>query len=318
MFSWDALPKPIYALAPMHEVTDTAFRQLLARIAKPSVMFSEFVSVDGLCHAEAHDRIIRYYLRFDAIERPLIAQIWGSDPEKFHTAAQMMAALGFDGIDINMGCPDRKVIASGGGIGLCRDAVRAREIIAATQAGARGLPVSVKTRLGFDAIDDAWVNTLIDAKPAALTLHARTKKELSRVPAHWDALTRFVLPAHQKGVILLGNGDVQSMRDGANKIMATGVDGIMVGRGVLGNPWFFDATKDAATVSLAEKLETLLLHAKLFDAYFNGIKTFSMIKKHVHGYVSGFDGAGQLRAAIMATTSVDELTTCIQAYLHTL
>ncbi len=290
----------------MHDVTDRAFRQLVSVIGKPDVMMTEFVSVDGLTHPHSQERLFKYYLSFDERERPLIAQIWGTDPDAFLKAARMIREAGFDGIDINMGCPDKKVVAMGAGVALANDPQRAGAIVAATKEGAGDLPVSIKTRLGFSSYDDAWIDALISFRPAALTMHARTKKELSRVPAHWDTLQDIAPRISKEHIPFIGNGDVVSYEDGIQKVASSGVDGVMVGRGILGCPWFFSSQKDQYETQDA-KLSVLLSHAYLFEKYFSGLKNFSMIKKHVKGYVSGFSGAKELRAKIMNTTSAQEI-----------
>lgn len=307
MFSWQSLPRPFFVLAPMHDVTDRAFRQLVSVIGKPDVMMTEFVSVDGLLHPASQERLTKYYLSFDERERPLIAQIWGTDPYAFLKAAERIKEMGFDGIDINMGCPDKKVVAMGAGAALINNPKRAHDIIVATQEGAGGLPVSVKTRLGFnDHIGELWIKVLIAARPAAITMHARTKKELSRVPAHWDILKRITPILKEENIPFIGNGDISSYEDAKEKIETSGVDGVMVGRGILGYPWFFSSEKDMYETQ-EKKLSVLISHAYLFEKYFSGLKNFSMIKKHVKGYVSGFSGAKELRAHIMNTHSAKEM-----------
>ena len=306
MFSWQSLPRPFFVLAPMHDVTDRAFRQLVSILTKPDVMMTEFVSVDGLVHPQSHDRLLQYYLSFDQRERPLVAQIWGTDPDAFLKAARMIRESGFDGIDINMGCPDKKVVAMGAGAALINDPTRALEIVHATKEGAGDLPVSIKTRLGFIQYSDAWIETLISSHPAALTMHARTKKELSRVPAQWERIKDIAVRMRKENIPFIGNGDISSYEEGKEKAVASGVDGVMVGRGILGCPWFFSSQKELYDTQEA-KLSVLLSHAYLFERYFSGLKNFSMIKKHVKGYVSGFSGARELRAKIMNTTSAQDI-----------
>lgn len=301
---WLKLKKPIFALAPMHDVTDTAFRQLIAEIAKPDVMFTEFVSVDGLVHPASQEKIIKYYLRYAEIERPIVAQIWGSNPQYFSQSAQLIEKLHFDGIDINMGCPDKQVVKLGGGAALMQNTSLAQEIVSATQESTK-LPVSVKTRLGFNNIDMNFIQAIADMKPAALTIHARTKKELSLVPAHWDVIAEMVPELHKKGVLVLGNGDVKSREDGFEKIVQSGVDGVMIGRGVFGNPWIFG--KEKKDIALEEKLRVLLRHVELFEKSFGATKNFNMLKKHVRGYVQGFQGAKEMRNKIMETKTIEEM-----------
>lgn len=295
----------------MHEVTDTAFRQLVARLGKPDVMFTEFVSVDGLCHEKSHEKIMRYYLRFADAERPLVAQVWGSDPEKFFRAAQMIRDAGFDGVDINMGCPDKAVVKSGGGAALITQPKLARDIIAATKEGAGDLPVSVKTRIGFSENEiESWMETLLAARPAAITIHGRTKKELSKVPAQWEVIARAAQLARGSGVLVLGNGDVRSLDELAVHATAAGVDGVMVGRGILGNPWFFSGH----IPSVAQRLEAIGAHARLFEEMFSGIKPFAHLRKHLHAYATGFPGAKELRMRLMLVKNADDVARSIEAW----
>ncbi len=295
----------------MHEVTDTAFRQVVARLGKPDALFTEFVSVDGLCHEKSHEKIVRYYLRFAEIERPLVAQVWGSDPEKFYQAAQIVRKRGFDGIDINMGCPDKAVVKSGGGAALIRQPRLAQEIIAATKEGADNLPVSVKTRIGFEKNEiESWMSALIAARPAAITLHGRTKKELSNVPARWDVIANAVHMAQGSGVLVLGNGDVKTMDDARAKINQSGVDGVMVGRGILGYPWFFSEI----IPSLEDRLNVIVLHAQIFEESFNGVKSFAHLLKHLHAYATGFVGAKELRMQLMHATNARDVARTVAVW----
>lgn len=295
----------------MHEVTDTAFRQVMARIAKPDVLFTEFVSVDGLCHEKSHEKMVRYYLSCTDIERPLVAQLWGSDPKKFSQAARMMQQLGFDGIDINMGCPDKAVVKNGGGAALIQQPRVAQEIIAAAKEGAGDLPVSVKTRIGFEKNEiESWMNALLEARPVAITVHGRTKKELSRVPAQWDVIGQAARIARGSGVLIVGNGDVRTMDDARAKISQSGVDGVMIGRGALGNPWFFSETAP----SLDDRLNTIVLHAEIFEESFAGVKSFAHLLKHLHAYAAGFVGAKELRVQLMHAKNSREVAQTVEAW----
>jgi nifR3 family TIM-barrel protein len=313
---WKNFKKPVFALAPMEDVTDCAFREMFAKYGKPDVMYTEFVSTEGLMHPEGRKKLA-VDLKFTQIQRPMVAQIWGTDPEKFYGAAQYAVELGFDGIDINMGCPQSKEIQAGACAALIRDHDLAIKIIRATQQGAGPLPVSVKTRLGYSKLDEMsdWVKCLLDTGIVELTLHARTKQEMSKVPAHWDKITEAVQIRDQMGTgtILLGNGDVISRQDGLDKIAATGVDGIMIGRGAFGNPWLF--RKDGYQSSIKERLTVMLEHAELFEQMFAGIKNFAIMKKHFKAYASGFDGAAELRQQLMEAKDLAETKNIIDNYL---
>jgi len=305
---WNDFKRPFFVLAPMHGVTDAAFRQVVAHYGKPDVIFTEFVSVDGLCHPKSQKKIVDYYLKYDDSQRPIIAQIWGSNPENFRQSAQYVSSLGFDGIDINMGCPDKNIVKQGGGAALIQTPKLAVEIIKSAKEGAGDLPVSVKTRIGFDKIMiESWIEKLIEAKPDAITIHGRTKKELSKVPTHWDKIGLVASIAKGSGIKIIGNGDVSSLKEGNDIAQKYELDGIMVGRAVLGNPWFFNPEVDYENVSLEQKIEALLFHARLFEKIFTGIKRFNHFRKHIKAYMSGFRGASELRAKLMQAKDSKEL-----------
>ena len=301
---WQTLKKPIFALAPMHDVTDAAFRQLLAEVAKPDVIYTEFVSVDGLNHPASQEKMIAHYLGYSEKEHPIVAQMWGNNPKYFQIAARLIEQLGFDGIDINMGCPDKQVVKLGGGAALMQNPDLAKEIIQATK-DATTLPVSVKTRLGFDTINFDFIREIITTRPAALTIHGRTRKELSLVPAHWDIIAQIAPEIKKEGIICLGNGDISSHTDALEKIKTSGVDGVMIGRGVFGNPWIF--SPQITEVSLIDKLRVLRRHTEIFKEVFEETKNFSVLKKHVRGYIHGFDGAKEMRNEIMDTKTLQEM-----------
>lgn len=303
------------ALAPMYDITDAAFRQTLISCGRPDVFFTEFVSVDGLTNPKSKEKLIKYLLRFENIERPLVAQIWGLDPAKFYEAAKIIKELDFDGIDINMGCPDKAVTKMGAGSALILTPELAKEIIAETKRGSQSgamdgteLPVSVKTRLGYtkNTIEE-WLPHLLEAKPAAITIHGRTMKEMSKVPAHWDAIGKAAEIAKGSGVLILGNGDVTSLADANEKAEKYKLDGVMIGRAVLGNPWFFNKTKTADSITQKERFEILLKHAELFEKYFTGIRDINMFKKHIKSHVSGFNGAKEIRMHLMNAKTFEEL-----------
>lgn len=305
---WDKLKKPIFALAPMANVTDAAFRKIIARYAKPDVMWTEFVSVDGLL-SEGKEKLL-VDLRYTEGERPIVAQIFGASPENFEKVAKMLVEMGFDGIDINMGCPVKDVIKQKACADLIRNPKLAQEIIAATKQGAGSVPVSVKTRIGFSKPEiDTWIPTLLETKPAALTVHLRTVKEMSKVAAHWELMTEIVglvkaLPTEDRP-ILLGNGDIATLTEAETKAEQYGCDGIMIGRGIFGNPWMFDRSK--ALIPISERMRAMIEHTRLFEKEFTGIKHFEVMKKHYKAYVNGFDGAKELRMQLMTAENADEI-----------
>lgn len=342
---WSKLPKPFVALAPMADVTDPAFRRVIAACGKPDVTWTEFVSADGLALApEAGRRKLLGDLQFSDAERPIVAQIFSSHPEHVESAARLCAEMGFDGVDINMGCPDKAIERQGCGSAMIKTPEVALRVIAAAKRGAGVVPVSVKTRLGYGVdILETWLPTLLSARPAAITLHARTRKELSTVPARWNRIADAVkirdewseangIPENER-TLILGNGDVRSLEDALEKGNETGADGVMVGRAVLGNPWFFakddlmrrfspffqsedyahkhggkafEAQAIPITPELiARRLETLATHIRLF-AELLPWKTFATMKKHFKAYVSGWRGAKELRERLMACSTGEE------------
>ena len=304
------------AIAPMANVTDAAFRKMLAKYGKPDVMWTEFVSTDGLMSAGRKNILID--LKFDKSERPIVAQIFGSKPENFYKTALLLQELEFDGIDINMGCPDRNVEKQGAGAALMKNPCLAQEIIRETIRGAGKLPVSIKTRIGYSKNELAvWLPTLLETKPAAITIHARTRKEMSAVPARWEHIADAVRIRNQydksnNKTLILGNGDIASYEDGLKKAGQTGADGVMIGRGLFGNPWFF---RPSFLPSIEDKLNALVEHTQLFEKLLLEHKSFDIIKKHFKAYVTGFKGSKELRIKLMSAKNATEVGRIINGYL---
>lgn len=287
----------------MANVTDAAFRFIIAKYGKPDVVFTEFVSCDGLVSKGKEKLLID--LMYLPVERPIVAQIFGAKPKNFYTSALLLQELGFDGIDINMGCPDKNVERQGAGARLVNNPKLAQEIILETKRGAGKLPVSIKTRLGYNKNNlGEWLPALLETEPAAITIHARTRKEMSKVPARWGAIAEAVRIRDKHGnlknkTLIIGNGDVKDLADAEAKIKATGADGAMIGRAVFGNPWLFNRAVDCAKIPLAEKLLVMVEHTYLFEKLLSGHKSFDNMKKHYKAYVNGFDGAKELRIKLM-------------------
>jgi tRNA-dihydrouridine synthase len=334
---WSNLPRPIMAMAPMANVTDAAFRRMFVECGKPDVFWTEFVSVEGLL-SKGRERLLPD-LWFSPSEHPIVAQIFGGKPEQFEEVAPLIKELGFDGVDINMGCPDRGVEKSGGGAALIKDPARAKEIIRALKRGvnvstganggekdAAALPVSVKTRLGYSktAELEAWITALLEEQPAALTVHLRTRAEMSDVPAHWELAPQIVALRDKISpkTVLLGNGDVRSLEDARAKTKDSGMDGVMVGAGVFGNPWFFsDQMPD-----VKERLERLVIHTELFEKLYRSdnpkpisqggrIKNFDIMKKHYKSYTPG---EKELRMRLMDAENAAEVREIVQDFLSAL
>ena len=311
---WEKLNRPFFALAPMANVTDAAFRRIIAKYGKPDVMWTEFVSADGLASPEGRGKLIADFAYTEA-ERPIVAQIFGADPKNIYRAAATIRDLGFDGIDVNMGCPDKNVVHQGAGAALIRTPELAQEILLAAKRGAGDVPVSVKTRIGDRENElDAWLPQLLEVEPAAVTIHARTRKELSLVPARWETVRQAVEIRNRLGsdALIIGNGDVKSVEDGRKLARESGADGIMVGRGIFGNPWFF-AGKTHADLELEEVLRVLVEHTELFERILSQ-KDFDIMKKHFKAYISGFDGAKALRVKCMGAKNAAEVEAIIGAW----
>jgi nifR3 family TIM-barrel protein len=304
---WKKLNKPAFVLAPMADVTDAAFRRIIAKYGKPDATWTEFVSADGLALApeEGRKKLLKD-LEYSEIERPIVAQFFTSRPENMRKAAELAVELGFDGIDINMGCPDRSVEKQGSGAALMRDSSRARELIRAAQDGASGLPVSIKTRIGYNApVLDTWLPEVLKEEPAVVTIHARTRKQMSKVPAQWEFVKRAAEIRDECGssALIFGNGDAEDLGDARRRVDEAGCDGAMLGRAIFGNPWLFSEK----TPSLKEKLEVMVEHTRLFEELLGEYKNFNIMKKHYKAYVNGFEGAAELRARLMQAENAEEV-----------
>jgi nifR3 family TIM-barrel protein len=308
-------------LAPMADVTDAAFRRIIAARGKPDVMWTEFVSADGLILApEAGRQKLLRDLVYTEAERPIVAQFFTSNPENMRKVAELAAQLGFDGVDINMGCPDRTIEKQGAGAALMKDPALARALIRAAKEGASNLPISVKTRIGFNKVElETWLPEILKEEPAVVTIHARTRKEMSKVPARWEFVKRAVeiRDEAKSSTLIFGNGDVVDLDDARKKCEETGCDGVMLGRAIFGNPYLFAKEKyPEGAEGLKLRLNTLIEHTKLFEELLGDIKNFSIMKKHFKAYVSGFDGAAELRGKLMEANTAREVENIIQEFLH--
>ncbi|KKQ77464.1 MAG: tRNA-dihydrouridine synthase [Parcubacteria group bacterium GW2011_GWA1_38_7] len=349
------MKKPILCLAPLADVTDVAFRHIIAKYSKEMskgafemprsqkapfdistyVTYTEFVSADGLVLApETGRRRLLKDLEYSEIERPIVAQLFSSNPENMKKVASLVMELGFDGVDINMGCPDKSVEKQGAGAALIKNPKLAREIIryaktgikeAAERLGKEEIPLSVKTRLGYNDDElESWLPELLAENPAAIIIHARTRKEMSKVPARWerirraveirDEVSRFNLDTQK--TLIIGNGDVLDVADAIKKCEESGADGAMLGRAVFGNPWLFSTHVPTAS----EKLKVLLEHIKLFEEKLGGVKNFAVMKKHFKAYLSGFPVGSdfrlkELRDRLMQTKDAKDAEILLSEYL---
>lgn len=305
---WHSLKKPIFILAPMDDVTDTVFRQIIGDLAAPDLYFTEFTSVDGMVSEKGHEPVSRR-LQFTKKERPIIAQIWGSDSEKFFKAAKMVKEMGFDGIDINMGCPEKSVIKRGMCSALINNLPLTTEIIKAVKEGGQ-LPVSVKTRIGFREIQTKeWLGFLLEQNLDALIIHGRTVREMSKVPAHWDEIAKAVKLRDELApqTLIIGNGDIESYQEGLEKVKTYGVDGVMIATGIFKNLWIFDKSGKKHVLTIEQRLNQLLKHTRLFVETWGQAKSFAILKKFFKIYISDFEGASELRAKFMETNSLAEV-----------
>lgn len=302
---WKKLKKPIFVLAPMADVTDCVFRQIIAKYGKPDVFWTEFVSADGLAHPQAQEKLL-IDLKYSKNEHPIVAQIFGSNKENITTAATLCFELGFDGIDINMGCPDKSIEKQCSGAAMMKNPKLAREIIQAAKKGGKGLPISVKTRIGYNKNEiETWIRELLEEDLAVLTVHLRTRKEMSNVPANWNLMKRIVeiRDEMKKDTLILGNGDVLNLEDAKQKVKESGCDGAMLGRAIFGNPWLFSSH----VPSLQEKLKVMIEHTKLFEKMLGKQKNFAIMKKHYKAYVNGFEGAKELRMKLMEAENAKQV-----------
>src|SRR5260221_4944794 len=300
----------------MEDVTDTVLRQVIARYGKPTVFFTEFTNVEGMfSKGEKH---VVHRLQYTEIERPLVAQIWGSQPENFSKAASKLIAMGFSGVDLNMGLPRQGPGGRRLCYGLINNRPQAKEIIEATKEGAAGLiPVSVKARLGFRTIDFDWIQFILEQKPAVLTVHLRTVSERSKVPAHWDKLKTVVemRDALSRETLIVGNGDIKSLNEARQKVAEAGADGAMIGRGIFENPFLFSDTM-IGDKTPAEKMHLLLDHMHLWQETWGTTKHFPTLRKFFKVYENGCTGAHVLRLLMMETHNPKATEQIQQDFLH--
>ena len=321
---WDKLPHGFTILAPMEGVTDAIFRQVVAKAGRPDLFFTEFTNVSSFASEKGRANALER-LEVVSTDAPIIAQIWGKNPEHFAELAGALKDLGFAGLDINMGCPDRHVNAAGGGAAMIRTPELAVECLNRARK-ATNLPVSVKTRLGYTYVDEyrTWLPTLLKEKPAALTVHLRTRKEMSKVPAHFELIPAIagLYKAFSPETKLVINGDIKDLAQvKALSAQYPQVDGWMIGRGVFENPYCF--TEHQATQQ--ELLDLLNYHLDLFDAKDAELKAqraqalsegldsevrglaFEPLKRFFKVYIHSFAGASELRAKLMECRNTAEV-----------
>jgi nifR3 family TIM-barrel protein len=356
---WQTLSKPIIGLAPMDGVTDQAFRQIIKKYGGPDIVYTEFSSVEGICHGAK--TLLKDFI-YSELERPIIAQVFGITPDFFRQTAVLLCQLGFDGIDINMGCPARNVAHNGAGAALIKTPELAVEIIKATQAGVadwlngktvedcadikpkiakvvkarhaqlspqfqqpRFVPVSVKTRLGFEEnIIDEWLPVLLEAKPEAIALHGRTLKQSYGGETDWQAIGQAAQLAQGSGVMILGNGDVKNKDEALEKAKLYNLDGILIGRASFGNPFVFKTSQELAKVPAEQKnmAQIALEHVRNFENISKDLEQAGLIKsvsffpmrKHLGWYIKGVKEASQIRQQLFQTNNSEEVEKILKKF----
>ena len=361
---WENLPQPIIGLAPMDGVTDSAFRYIVATYGKPDIVFTEFTNVHDICSGRLKTLDS---LRYSEVERPIIAQIYGKDPALFYQAAHVVCELGFDGLDINMGCPSKNVASSGSGAGLIRTPNLALELMDQAKKGIQDwaagqtlseiglkphalqaiaqlkaehpdliegqerapIPLSVKTRLGFDSnIIDEWSDVLIQGRPEVISMHGRTLSQMYRGQSDWEAIAQAATRIRKHGILAFGNGDIKNLTEAQQRIQDSGVNGVLIGRGALGNPWIFqginhvrEACSTGASInlhttepSIDEKFQAMIAHAQCFEAI-HGTERFVRMRKHLGWYCSTFPHAAAMRVQMVRTNGSQDVINILDAYL---
>ncbi len=314
---WERLPRPARILAPMEDVTDSVFRRIVARAGRPDLFFTEFTGADAL-FTKAR-RSVGKRLQFTAEERPIIAQIWGNNPENYFRAAGLIREMGFDGLDINMGCPMKKIIRKGHCSALIENRSLARELILAAIEGAGEMPVSVKTRIGLHSVKTAeWCSFLLELSPAALTVHGRTSAQQSEGCADWNEVARVVALRDEMGraTRIIGNGDVRSYVEADEKRERFGVDGVMVGRGIFENLFIFRKDgRNYGALSAEEKIGYFRRHMELYHETWGERRNYEVLKKFVQTYIREFERSTELVDAIMQTHAYEEADELLDRFL---
>lgn len=324
------LATPFYILAPMDDVTDTTFRQIISDCAKPDLFFTEFVNVEGL-QSPGRKKLLQK-LKFTKKDQPLIAQLWGKDPNNFYEVSKQIVngtlakelnlapGLNFTGVDLNMGCPQKKEVNTGTCAALINNRPLAKEIIKATKKGLKSkLPISVKTRLGFNEIDMTWIEFLLKQNIDMLTIHGRTKKQKSSVSANWQAIGEVVKLRDKISpkTLIVGNGDVLNKEQGNKLVIKYKLDGIMIGRGIFHDPFVFSGRDIWDELKKTKKLELYKKHVALFNhTWQNNERSIFTLNKYCKIYINGFDGAGVLRSKLMTADNTKELDKLLTLFIN--
>jgi nifR3 family TIM-barrel protein len=343
----------------MNSVTDHPFRHIQKKYGNPMLIFTEFTSVDGICAGAS--ALLKDFL-YDESQRPIIGQIYGRSPRNFYQTAIVLCQLGFDGIDINMGCPAKSIAHAGSGAGLIRTPSLAQEIVRATKRGVqdwvngatvrdcvdvpprmvkevetlhkrlptavqqrRPLPVSVKTRIGYDHSQiGEWIPQLLESEPVAITIHGRTLTQGYTGDSNWEEIGCAAKIAHGSKTLILGNGDLRSLEDAYERIERYGVDGALIGRASYGNPYVFwhEENPPRQQTSGCEPpnyamLHIALDHARLYQESFGHLDRYNFLpmRKHLGWYVRNLPGASHLRRTLVQTSNMEDAVMAIEEYL---
>jgi len=309
---YEKLKKPIISLSPMEDVTDTVFRQIVLSLGRPDLFYTEFVNVQGL-NGKGRERVI-HRLKYVGEEKPIIAQLWGADSKSFYEASKLISSMGFDGIDINMGCSVKNVVKSNAGSGLINvERKIVEDIIQGTKDGSKGLPVSVKTRLGWESVDLQWIGFLLEQSLDVLTIHMRTARGIGAIKADWSYMNEIVKlrDGIAPNTLIFGNGDVHSLKEANGLVESYGIDGVMIGRESISNPWVFTGREN---ISNEERLKVFKKHMLLYDQVWGNEKDFHGLKKFFRAYINGYEGATELRSLRMQSDSVDQVLEILENY----
>ncbi|MCA9343029.1 tRNA-dihydrouridine synthase [Candidatus Saccharibacteria bacterium] len=301
---------PFFVLAPMDDVTDTVFRQVIADIAQPDLYFTEFVNVDGL-QSPGREKLLPRLKLSSKKEHPIVAQVWGKDPENYYKTVLDIKEMGYDGVDINMGCPDKAVVKNGCCSALINDRKLAGDIIDAVKdAAGPTFPTSVKCRVGFTTVDLSWIEFLLLKILNMLSIHLRTTKDMSKVPARWELMEEIVAMKNKISptTLLVGNGDVLSRKQGEELANKYNLDGIMIGRGIFHNPYIFSEESAWESTNKQTKIDLYKKHVQLFaDTWQQNERHVQTLNKFCKVYIQNFPGAKELREKLMSCKTTEKL-----------
>lgn len=315
--------RPLFVLAPMADVTDVAFRTVIAEAQAPDIFWTEFVSADGLIRAT---EVGKYKLKKDLLfdkdkQRPIIVQLFSSTYEYMYEATKLCIELGFDGVDINMGCPDKSIEKQKCGAAMIKNPDLAISVIKAVKDARKdfadeNFAVTVKTRIGYNSVEiNTWIPLLLEQEVDLITIHARTRKEMSKVAANWDYVKQVVdmrddwakNNPDKKSPLIFGNGDVLNVKDGYEKCESSGADGAMIGRAMFGNPWFFKDIENEFIPTREDRIKSLIRQVEIFDKELGDVKSFALMKKFFKTYMHGFDDAKEIRESIINMENAGEV-----------